>query len=80
MEGLDANSLGRSLGYSNHESERGDQFLTVEQRFPRIFIELTYRAIAQNKISVRRAAGMLGISDIELEERLEDTAIFAVRF
>ena len=44
--------------------------IALEEMLPRIFIELGFRAVEQSKLSLRRVAEMLGISDIELEERL----------
>jgi len=62
--------LARHLGYSPSPHELGKRFLSIEERLPRIFIELAYRAVEEDKLSLRRVAEMLGISDIELEERL----------
>lgn len=70
--------LERHLGYSPSPDQFGKRFLSIEERLPRIFIELAYRAVEEDKLSLRRVAEMLGISDIELEERLyvEDTEEF----
>ncbi|EDX71587.1 conserved domain protein [Coleofasciculus chthonoplastes PCC 7420] len=62
--------LSRNLGYSSSFEESGEGFLPVEKRLPRIFLELAYRAVLADKLSRRRVAEMLGISDIELEDRL----------
>lgn len=62
--------LARHLGYSPSPHELGKRFLSIEERLPRIFIELAYRAVEEDKLSLRRVAEMLSISDIELEERL----------
>jgi len=62
--------LSRNLGYSSFFEESGEGFLPVEKRLPRIFLELAYRAVLADKLSLRRVAEMLGISDIELEDRL----------
>jgi transcriptional regulator with XRE-family HTH domain/Zn-dependent peptidase ImmA (M78 family)/predicted RNase H-like HicB family nuclease len=70
--------LERHLGYSPSPDQFGKRFLSIEERLPRIFIELAYRAVEEDKLSLRRVAEMLGISDIELEERLyfEETEEF----
>lgn len=70
--------LERHLGYTPSTDQFGKRFLSIEERLPRIFIELAYRAVEEDKLSLRRVAEMLGISDIELEERLyfEDTEEF----
>jgi hypothetical protein len=44
--------------------------LPPEERLPRIFVELSYRALTQEILSLRRVAEILGISDLELEDRL----------
>lgn len=46
--------------------------IALEEMLPRTFIELGFRAVEQSKLSLRRVAEMLGISDIELEERLNE--------
>lgn len=63
-------TLARHLGYRPSPYEFGDRFLSLEELLPRIFIELAYRAVEEEKRSLRHIAEMLGISDIELEERL----------
>ena len=63
--------LAQSLGYEPSRYEFGVRPLPPEQRLPRSFIELAYRALGEKKLSLRRIAEMLGISDLELEERLE---------
>lgn len=63
-------TLARHLGYSPSPHEFGERFLSLEERLPRIFIELAYRVVEEEKRSLRHIAEMLGISDIELEERL----------
>lgn len=63
--------LAQSLGYEPSRYEFGTRPLPPEQRLPRSFIELAYRALDEEKLSLRRIAEMLGISDLELEERLE---------
>jgi hypothetical protein len=44
--------------------------LPPEERLPRAFLTLAYRGLRDDQVSTRRIAEMLGISDIELEERL----------
>lgn len=61
------------LGYRvplNDEEERV-QYLEIEDRLPRLFIEWAYQVIEEDKLSLRYVAELLGISDIELEERIE---------
>lgn len=62
--------LAQMLGYSPKLNESDRQFMTIEDRLPRIFIELTYRAVASEKLSLGSAAEILGISEFELEDRL----------
>jgi hypothetical protein len=44
--------------------------LQPEERLPRIFLELSYKALNEKLLSLRRVAEVFGISDIELEDRL----------
>jgi Zn-dependent peptidase ImmA (M78 family)/transcriptional regulator with XRE-family HTH domain len=60
--------LARSLGYQPTRYEYGIRPLPLEMQFPRMSLALTHRAIAQELISEARAAEMLGLSDLELEE------------
>jgi Zn-dependent peptidase ImmA (M78 family)/transcriptional regulator with XRE-family HTH domain len=62
--------LAEALGYAVSKYEFGLKPLPVELRLPRVFLELAYRAVREEKLSLRRVAEMLGISDVELEERL----------
>jgi hypothetical protein len=68
-------ALARSLGYNPLPYEFGVRPLPLEERLPRILLELSYQAISRGLLSLRRVAEMLGSSDLELEERLygEDT-------
>jgi Zn-dependent peptidase ImmA (M78 family)/transcriptional regulator with XRE-family HTH domain len=63
-------TLAKSLGYSPLPYEFGDRPLTLEDRLPRIFVELSYQALDKGLLSLRKVADYLGISDLELEERL----------
>lgn len=63
-------ALAKSLGYSPSPLEFGVRPLPPEERLPRIFLELSYRAIERGILSLGRVAEMLGISDLELEDRL----------
>ncbi|HAJ62583.1 MAG TPA: hypothetical protein DCP31_27840, partial [Cyanobacteria bacterium UBA8543] len=65
--------LALTLGYRPLRYEFGARPWPPEERLPRIFLELVNRALQQEKISLRRAAEMLCISDIEMEERLNFT-------
>uniref|UniRef100_A0A831WXM1 ImmA/IrrE family metallo-endopeptidase n=1 Tax=Thermorudis peleae TaxID=1382356 RepID=A0A831WXM1_9BACT len=67
-------ALAKSLGYPVAPYEFGDQPLPLEERVPRIYLDLAYRGALEGQISVSRAAELLGVSDIELEERLEQLA------
>jgi Zn-dependent peptidase ImmA (M78 family)/transcriptional regulator with XRE-family HTH domain len=63
-------ALARRLGYTPTPYEFGLRPLPPEERLPRIFIELADRCARDGALSLRRVAEMLGISDLELEERL----------
>lgn len=63
-------ALAKHLGYSPLPYKFGDCPLPPEERLPRIFLELSYRAIERKIFSLRRVAEMLGVSDLELEDRL----------
>lgn len=63
-------ALAKSLGYSPLPYEFGVRPLPPEERLPRIFLELSYKALNDRLLSLRRVAEILGISDVELEERL----------
>lgn len=60
--------LARSLGYQPTPYEYGIRPFPLEMRFPRMSLALAYTAIAQGHLSEARAAEMLGLSDLELEE------------
>lgn len=68
-------SLARKLGYAPSIYEYRDLRWPLEDRLPKRYIELAYRAWQDGRISRRRAAEVLGISDIELEERVEEEAV-----
>ncbi|MBI2941759.1 MAG: ImmA/IrrE family metallo-endopeptidase [Chloroflexi bacterium] len=63
-------ALAQALGYPVRPSELGRRPLPPEERLPRVFLELAYRAVREGRLSERRVAEMLGLSDLELEERL----------
>jgi Zn-dependent peptidase ImmA (M78 family)/transcriptional regulator with XRE-family HTH domain len=63
-------ALARLLGYTPTPYEFGARPLPPEERLPRIFLELAHRCVQERTLSSRRVAEMLGISDVELEERL----------
>lgn len=63
--------LAKRLGYAPSEHEFKRLPWPLEDRLPKAFITLAYRAAGEGVISVRRAAEMLGISVIEFEERLD---------
>ncbi|HVX30258.1 MAG TPA: XRE family transcriptional regulator [Nitrolancea sp.] len=63
--------LARALGYQVTAYEMDQQRpLPPEERLPRSFLTLAYRAIRGEQLSLRRVAELLGMSDIELEEKL----------
>jgi Zn-dependent peptidase ImmA (M78 family)/predicted transcriptional regulator len=67
-------SLARRLGYAPSIYEYQDRRWPLEDRLPQRYIELAYKAWQEGNISKRRAAELLGISAIELEERVEEEA------
>jgi transcriptional regulator with XRE-family HTH domain len=70
FKGVKPVALAKSLGYSPLPYEFGVRPLPPEERLPRIFLELSYKALNERLLSLRRVAEILGISDIELEDRL----------
>jgi transcriptional regulator with XRE-family HTH domain len=70
FKGVKPVALAKSLGYSPLPYEFGVRPLPPEERLPRIFLELSYEALKERLFSLRRIAEILGISDVELEERL----------
>jgi Zn-dependent peptidase ImmA (M78 family)/DNA-binding XRE family transcriptional regulator len=70
FRGVQPVRLAKSLGYRPLRYEFGERPLPPEERLPRIFLELSYLALEENTLSLRRVAEMLGISDLELEDRL----------
>lgn len=70
FKGVKPVALAKSLGYRPLPYEYGLRPLPPEERLPRIFLELSYRALNERLFSPRRVAEILGISDIELENRL----------
>lgn len=70
-------ALARRLGYNPSPYEFGQRPLPPEERFPRVFLDLANQAIRDGVLSIRRVAGMLAISDIELEERLDPVMALA---
>lgn len=67
-------SLAKRLGYAPSDHEYRDLRWPLEDRLPQRYIELAYKAWQDGDISKRRAAELLGISAIELEERVEKEA------
>jgi Zn-dependent peptidase ImmA (M78 family)/transcriptional regulator with XRE-family HTH domain len=63
-------TLAHALGYAVSPYEFGTRPLPVEERLPRVFLELAYQAVSEKKLSLRRVAEMLGVSNLELDERL----------
>ncbi len=56
---------------ADQTSSRRTFTLSPEERLPPVFLELAYQAARTGTLSPRRVAEMLGISDLELEERLD---------
>jgi transcriptional regulator with XRE-family HTH domain/Zn-dependent peptidase ImmA (M78 family) len=75
FKGVRPVALAKSLGYKPLPYEFGDRPLPLEERLPRIFVELSYRLIQDGLLSLRRVAEILEISDIELEENLYGESI-----
>ena len=75
MKSVKPVALARTLGYRPMPYSGGVRPLPPEDRLPRVFLELAYRSVREEKLSLRRAAEMLGISDIEMEERLYPTEV-----
>lgn len=67
-------TLARTLGYRTIPYELGVRPLPPEERLPRIFLELAYRAMADGQLSLRRVADLFGISDLELQDQLRPEA------
>ena len=67
-------SLARRLGYAPSEQEYGNKDWPLEDQLPQRYIELTHKAWQDGAISKRRAAEVLGISHLELEDRVEEEA------
>lgn len=70
FKGVQPVRLAKSLGYRPLQYEFGERPLPPEERLPRIFLELSYFALEDKSLSLRRVAEMLDVSDFELEDRL----------
>lgn len=64
-------AIAKTLGYKPLPHEFGVRPLPPEERLPRIFLELSYRALNRGILSLRRVAEIIGISDLELEEQVD---------
>lgn len=67
-------AIAMRLGYQLAPYELQPTPLPPEERVPQQFMRLAYLAAQQGTLSTRRVAEMLGITDIELEERLNEAA------
>ena len=67
-------SLARQLGYAPSSQEYGNEDWPLEDQLPQRYIELAHKAWSDGAISKRRAAEVLGISHLELEDRMEEEA------
>lgn len=75
FKGVKPVALATSLGYSYLPNSFEIRPLPPEERLPRIFLELSHKALNQNLLSLRRVAEILGISDLELEDRLNEESL-----
>ncbi|PSQ84969.1 MAG: transcriptional regulator, partial [Bacteroidetes bacterium QS_1_65_9] len=66
--------LARKLGYAPSSQEHGHEDWSLEDRLPQRYIELAHKALGEGAISKRRAAEVLGISPLQLEDRMEEEA------
>jgi transcriptional regulator with XRE-family HTH domain/Zn-dependent peptidase ImmA (M78 family) len=66
--------LARKLGYGPSSQEHSGGDWPLEDQLPQRYIELAHKAWAEGAISKRRAAEMLGISYLELEDRVKEVA------
>ncbi len=71
FEGVKPVVLASQLGFNPSPYEFGERPLPLEDRMPQVALELAFRAIKEKRLSVAATAGLLGISQIELRERLE---------
>lgn len=67
-------AMAKALGFRTNEYEFGVRPLPIEERFPHVFLRLAYDAVRDGRISLRRAAEMLDVSHLELEDRLHPEA------
>lgn len=63
-------ALARALGYRPSRLEFGERPLPPEECLPRVFLELAAEAIRAQRLSTQRVAEMLGMSELELEDRV----------
>ncbi len=70
FQNVESFRLARILGYSQSSHQGIPGFIPLEKRLPRIFIELAYRAVESEELSIGVAAELLGISACELEDSL----------
>lgn len=68
----------KALGFRTNKYEFGARPLPVEERFPHVLLRLVYDAVRDGRISLRRAADMLDVSHLELEDRLHPDASIEV--
>jgi Zn-dependent peptidase ImmA (M78 family)/transcriptional regulator with XRE-family HTH domain len=68
-------ALARTLGYHPSRFEFGERPLPLEERLPRVFLELAREAIQEQRLSAQRVAEMLGISELELADRLSPNEV-----
>ncbi|KIQ55303.1 helix-turn-helix domain-containing protein [Meiothermus taiwanensis] len=61
----------RALGYPVADYELGKAPLPLQERYPSAYVELVKEALEQGTISRRRAASLLGMSELEFEELME---------
>ncbi|MFW6074966.1 MAG: ImmA/IrrE family metallo-endopeptidase, partial [Chloroflexota bacterium] len=64
--------MARQLGFTVSDYEFGKRPLLLEDRFPRDYLALALQGVQDGQLSLRRAAEMLDVSYLELEELMEN--------
>jgi Zn-dependent peptidase ImmA (M78 family)/DNA-binding XRE family transcriptional regulator len=68
FEGVKPVSLAKALGYNLSRHEFGERPLALEEKFPRVFLELTYRVLKTHKLSSKEAGKMLDIDSNKVNQ------------
>lgn len=61
----------KALGYPVADYELGRAALPLQERYPYAYVGLVKKALEQGAISRRRAASLLGMSEVEFDELME---------